>query len=115
MNRGSRALFAIAIALGMAACPKEPDTPDGGVTPPVPTAASGAWKATTSAKAAEGCTQKWTCDCSAMQNRVGCKIEGTADDATLGACAAESGPHLACTRCLALPPAVPCACKLVCP
>lgn len=115
MIRRATALFFSAIAIAMTGCPKEPVapvTPDGASAP---SASGGVWKATTSAKATEGCTQTWACDCSAMRNRVGCKIEATHDEATLGACAAESGPHSACTRCLALPPSPPCECKLTCP
>ena len=107
--------FALLVVFVMG-CPSEPKTPGGtgpGGTPPV---ATPAWKAKSFIRAADqGCAQVWGCDCSAVAARPGCHTEATPDDRTSGVCAADSGPANGCTRCMALPPAVTCACKDVCP
>ncbi|MFT3773158.1 MAG: hypothetical protein QM820_47870 [Minicystis sp.] len=119
MLRALPALSLAALALAAVACPApEPHTPSGagaaGTTPSAGPAAS--WKPKNFARAADqGCNQLWSCDCSALVARAGCRLEGTRDDSTTGVCAADSGPTTACTRCMALPPAPACACKEVCP
>ncbi|APR76360.1 Hypothetical protein A7982_01707 [Minicystis rosea] len=114
MKRLSSALGLVVLALLVAACPSPAPPPPapGGVQP----AATPVWKPKSFARAADqGCTQVWTCDCSAAPARAGCHAEPTPDDRTTGVCAADSGPANGCTRCMALPPAVTCACKDVCP
>jgi hypothetical protein len=102
------------LALALSACPSQPPAP-----PPAPSATAAAaaptWKAKDFVKSQEGCTQLWSCDCAGQKPRTGCHLQGTRDDTTSGACAADSGPVNACTRCLALPPAKACACDDVCP
>ncbi len=72
------------------------------------------WRAVSFVRATEGCVQTWTCDCAAAR-RPGCTVEASADTTTSGACAADSGPLNGCDRCLALEPAVACACRATCP
>jgi hypothetical protein len=105
-------LFA-ALAVSASACPPpEPQPPSGG---PDAGAAGPAWKPKAFARATEGCTQGWTCDCSSVPAKAGCHNEATSDESTTGVCAADSGPVTGCTRCMALPPPTTCACKSVCP
>lgn len=111
MLRGASALVFACLVLATTGCPKDPSAP-AGATPGAPAAV---WKPKSFTRVTEGCSQSWTCDCSAFPARAGCKIEGSRDDTTQGLCGAESGPHAACTRCMALPPATACACKYTCP
>jgi len=109
-----RALFlSAALALGASACPPpEPHPPSGN---PDGGAAGPSWKPKTFGRAAEGCTQLWSCDCTGVTASAGCHVEPSRDDSTTGVCAADSGPVNGCTRCMALPPAGACACKNACP
>lgn len=97
------------LALALSGCPKDPNAPATGNAP------AGAWKPKAFAKVTEGCSQMWSCDCASFPPKTGCRIEASRDDTTQGLCAADSGPHDACTRCMALPPATACACKYTCP
>jgi hypothetical protein len=117
MPRLAPFLALAALALGLLACPPEPQHPNGGPTPSAtPSAAPvAAWKMKSFARAAEGCNQAWTCDCSAFKAKAGCHVDASSDDSTRGVCVAESGPPTGCDRCMALPPPGVCACKEACP
>lgn len=73
------------------------------------------WKPGGFARASEGCTQEWTCDVSGCPPRAGCHVEEVKGVSTSGVCVADGGPAGGCARCMALPPATPCACRYVCP
>lgn len=117
MLRASSLLLLTALAVGSLGCPPpSPSPPAPGTAAPAPTGAPvAAWKVKSFAPATEGCKQTWACECAGFTAKAGCHIEGTKDESTTGVCAADSGPHAACARCMALPPAVACACKEVCP
>jgi hypothetical protein len=117
MPRLASLVLLAALALGLLACP--PAKPPPGVAPGPPAAPTAApvaaWKAKSFARSTEGCSQAWTCDCSALKPKAGCHLDAPSDDSTRGVCVAESGPPTGCDRCMALPPPGTCACKEVCP
>lgn len=116
----NRALLAAGAALVMGGCPPPPPPklpPSPPYTPDVAPADArvGLWRAGGFVRETEGCTQTWTCDCSAFSVSAGCHLTSEPVTTTAGACAAERGPLNGCTRCLALEPARACTCGTACP
>lgn len=105
-------------ALAVCGCPPSPEPRPphvGGADAGAPIVAGPVWKAKSFVRAAEGCTQTWSCDCSAVARHGDCRAVPSADATTTGACAADTGPVNGCTRCLALPPPAACECRSECP
>ena len=115
----STSIFAVVVLLAAGGCPRSELHQAGGTlaAPPPDTAAPPppARKPKRFSRGTEGCEQIWSCDCRGVAAKQGCHLDRSVDEATSGACAADSGPPSGCTRCLALPPAPACACKNVCP